>query len=472
MPRRLASPAVASRRRASTAELSEDPAASGANPDARSFAARASCAMPRTPLQEAAPQDAEAQSSAVVEVAKFGVSQGSSALRLANNCWHRLVSPPCADTAGVLGRARSNDSELYKLADHVRSGFKRPSWWVLIFGWSLAACAGSVNAVAFRSFGHFVSHATGGTTSIALGLEGVSHGRHGWEEPADAVEMLVSFLAGAFACGLLIDKNHIHVGGKSLYGAALVGNALLLLAAVVQYDLSGHGMLPACFASCACGLQNAMCTSHFGAVIRTTHVTGTLTDIGSTTGRLAMMLLRRRVRCSRLNVLERAEIAVDARKLLVLAPMWASFFLGTIVGAYTWSQMGVHALLLPASLTFFVGLTYTLFRPQMKRRLLMIERARLRKELGEISEAITRSKSFIKDVKMSHAEGGEVVDLEEEFGQMLETMQQVQADLADLYEAKGGQEGNDNQADDDDDCLDIEAGAASGLFTDPKAARV
>ena len=62
----------------------------------------------------------------------------------------------------------------------------------------------------------------------------------------------------------------------------------------------------------ACGLQNAMCTSHFGAIIRTTHLTGTVTDIGSTLGRISMIYLRKGCRRSRLDHVERAEVGVDA----------------------------------------------------------------------------------------------------------------------------------------------------------------
>lgn len=32
--------------------------------------------------------------------------------------------------------------------------------------------------------------------------------------------------------------------------------------------------------SCGCGIQNAMCTTFSGAVVRTTHMTGITTDIG------------------------------------------------------------------------------------------------------------------------------------------------------------------------------------------------
>ena len=156
----------------------------------------------------------------------------------------------------------------------------------------------------------------------------------------------------------LIDKNQVHFGGKSLYGVALVGNALLLGAAVAMSRPLASG----CLAAAACGLQNAMCTSHFGAVVRTTHVTGTLTDLGSTLGRLAMMHLRH-CRRQKLNILEKAEVGVDLRKLLVLLPMWVAYVLGSTIGAYFEHVLGSYALLIPASCTLTLGLVYTLLRP-------------------------------------------------------------------------------------------------------------
>jgi uncharacterized membrane protein YoaK (UPF0700 family) len=38
------------------------------------------------------------------------------------------------------------------------------------------------------------------------------------------------------------------------------------------------------WASAACGLQNAMVSTYSGAIIRTTHITGTVTDLGAMIG--------------------------------------------------------------------------------------------------------------------------------------------------------------------------------------------
>ena len=103
---------------------------------------------------------------------------------------------------------------------------------------------------------------------MAFRLEGYHQGEYGSESLKEACLLVFSFLCGAYACGLLIDKNQVHFGGKAFYGLALVLNSSLLASAAF---IPGR-LLPVCPVAAACGLQNAMCTSHFGAIIRTTHV--------------------------------------------------------------------------------------------------------------------------------------------------------------------------------------------------------
>jgi uncharacterized membrane protein YoaK (UPF0700 family) len=333
----------------------------------------------------------------------------------------------------------SNTMIMQQKAHATRAGFKRPAFWVLFFGWSLALCAGLVNVVAMQSWGTYVSHVTGDTTAIGLRIEGYDKGRHDFAPLRESITVLLSFLFGAFLCGLLIDKNQVHFGGKSLYGIALVGNAVLLALSVVMTT----DMASACLASMACGLQNAMCTSHFGAVVRTTHVTGTITDIGSTMGRMAMISLRNGCRRSRLDVLERAEVGVDARKLLVLGPMWVSFLLGCIAGAYLVGSIGVHAMLVPAGITFSMGSIYMLFRHRFKKFFKGTTQDRLNKDLEEVETSLSRTRTYLTNLRKRRpkpvAEEAQQPnssidfdDLESEVSHILDTIHHLEADLEDL----------------------------------------
>ena len=96
-------------------------------------------------------------------------------------------------------------------------------------------------------------------------------------------------------------------------------------------------------------------------------VTGTMTDIGSTMGRISMIYLRRACRRSPLTAVEHAEIGVDARKLAVLAGLWMFYLIGGLIGIYTENLVpGPKALLLPASVTGSLGLFYMACRQLLK----------------------------------------------------------------------------------------------------------
>merc|ERR1719210_2627647 len=134
--------------------------------------------------------------------------------------------------------------------------------------------------------------------------------------------------------------------------------------------------------------------------------------------------------------------------------------------------MDAWAMLVPASITFTVGIVYTLFRQQLKDRLKRIEKARLQKDLDSMHETMERTKTYIQNWRHHaggrHAQKGNsdtdtsntdviVIELEEELGQMLETMQEVEADLEDLYNEAATGEGRQGSPGQNEECGDIEA---------------
>jgi len=293
--------------------------------------------------------------------------------------------------------------EMEAKASATRASFKRPKRWVLAFGWSLALCAGLVNAVGREAWQGYVSHMTGQTTAIGLDLVSLWVGHPDGSQVLTGAAVLLSFLLGAFTCGLLIDKNYVYFGGKAFYGAALVGNSLLLATSVVLTVRLGLTDLPRCLTAAACGLQNAMCTSHFGAIIRTTHVTGTVTDIGSNAGRVIMIFFRHGFRRSRFNELENADVDVDATRLLVLVTMFLSFFIGSILGGVLHRVLGVHALLVPACFSFIVGSTYAIVKPRLKKYFKKLSKEHVESDLDKIRKTLTRTQSCLES-------GGRIVD--------------------------------------------------------------
>lgn len=150
--------------------------------------------------------------------------------------------------------------------------------WVLLSGCILAFLAAVVNADFMLTLGVSVSHLTGDLTRITS--EAVQAGGH-WSEPAVILCLsLTGFVGGATTAGFFIHHPNLQLARP--YGRSVVFVGSLLMAA---HPLSRHHVLAACFvAAWACGLQNALATRYRGLVLRTTHITGLLTDFGQLLG--------------------------------------------------------------------------------------------------------------------------------------------------------------------------------------------
>jgi uncharacterized membrane protein YoaK (UPF0700 family) len=137
----------------------------------------------------------------------------------------------------------------------------------------LAINAGYIAAVTFNNFNSTaVSHMTGNVVRnaafIALG---------DFLKALQFFILIISFVVGsAFATSIVSGTRRFDL--KKPYGMALMVESLILLGAYLTGDHRSY--VSDCLASLACGFQNAMCTSYSGAVLRTTHLTGVLTDIG------------------------------------------------------------------------------------------------------------------------------------------------------------------------------------------------
>lgn len=205
--------------------------------------------------------------------------------------------------------------------------------WAWIGGGILAALAGMINAIGFLSYSHqAVTHLTGTTSLLSLSLFNSDH-----TSALHLAGVLVSFFGGATLSGFIIQRQTLKLGRR--YGVALATEGLLLAAAAIY--MREHLLAGSYFASAACGLQNAMATTFSGAVLRTTHVTGIVTDLGSALGHA-------------LRGLE-----VDLPRLRLYCLVLAGFVVGGIGGAALFDITGTDALFYPAGLAFTVALAYT-----------------------------------------------------------------------------------------------------------------
>jgi uncharacterized membrane protein YoaK (UPF0700 family) len=215
--------------------------------------------------------------------------------------------------------------------------------WILAAGLLLSAGAGYINAVGFLGVNHqAISHLSGTISSLGINLvEGER------ELALRAFTTLFFFFVGCVLSSLIISHRTLQIGHR--YGVALVGEALLLAAATYFFrNSSGLGDY---LAAMACGLQNAMATSYSGAVIRTTHMTGIVTDLGIAVG----LVVRRQ--------------PVEWRRVRLYLLLLTGFFLGGGLGTWGYFRLHDNALLVPAALCGLVGISHLLFLHFQRRTL-------------------------------------------------------------------------------------------------------
>jgi uncharacterized membrane protein YoaK (UPF0700 family) len=190
----------------------------------------------------------------------------------------------------------------------------------LVLGYSglLAAVAGFVNSVALLVLAFPVGNLTALTTKLSMDTANPR-----LFESCMLTAIVGGFLAGAVAAGMALAPARTHTGPR--HAAVLLAEAALLLAATAD----GETMTQAVLAAAGCGLQNAMTSNFRGMAIRTTHFTGTITDLGLMLGR------------SRYH-------GVDKWKATVLATSVVGFLVGGVAGTMIGGRIGVDALILPA----------------------------------------------------------------------------------------------------------------------------
>ncbi|KPN44776.1 YoaK family protein [Mycobacterium intracellulare] len=203
---------------------------------------------------------------------------------------------------------------------HTPTGGTRPLR-VLVLGYSglLAGVAGFINSVALLVLAFPVGNLT--ALSTQLGMDSANPLLY---ESCMIAVIVIGFLGGAVGAGAVLAPVRTHTSAR--HAAVLVAEAALLLAAAGIETPAVTALL----AAGACGLQNAMTSNSPGMSIRTTHFTGTITDLGLMLGR------------SRRH-------GVDTWKATVLTTTVVLFVGGGATGALIGGRFGDSALLFPAA---------------------------------------------------------------------------------------------------------------------------
>jgi uncharacterized membrane protein YoaK (UPF0700 family) len=206
----------------------------------------------------------------------------------------------------------------------------------------LAATAGFVNSGGFVMIGSFTSHVTGSIGRFANDLANAE-----FAASFAALWLVLAFFGGAVASSLILEQRDAPLV-PSRYALALAIEAGLLLTFVFVAGLSrtSHPLLldaQALFLCAAMGIQNSLVTRLSGAVVRTTHLTGVLTDLGMETARW--------LRFHQLRVLSGTASPQErptAARMWLLTTIVLSFVAGAALGAVLTARISRWAMCLPA----------------------------------------------------------------------------------------------------------------------------
>jgi uncharacterized membrane protein YoaK (UPF0700 family) len=156
-----------------------------------------------------------------------------------------------------------------------------------------------------------------------------------WQLAWIGVAAFLAFVSGAMTTAWMVNWS-LQRKLRSAYGRPLVVEAALLLvfglfgAVIETYgsELVPVALLLLCYLM---GLQNAVITKISHAEIRTTHVTGLVTDMGIELGKLVYI--------NGPGVAE-GRVVANRRKLGIHLRMIASFFVGAVCGALGFKHFG------------------------------------------------------------------------------------------------------------------------------------
>jgi uncharacterized membrane protein YoaK (UPF0700 family) len=207
----------------------------------------------------------------------------------------------------------------------------------------LAFIAGAANAGGWMAVRQYTSHMSGVVSSMADALALGS-----FQLFRDGLASVAAFFLGAVSTTLCVRwaRNREL---ESEFALPLLAEALLLVIfGFSAHTFAGTRILAVVLLLCfTMGLQNATITKLSDSVIRTTHLTGMITDIGIATGRILFAAFGR----------TRLSVEPELRAIRLLGSLVLLFFLGGLTGALGFKHVGsLFALPLALVLTLLAAM--------------------------------------------------------------------------------------------------------------------
>lgn len=210
----------------------------------------------------------------------------------------------------------------------------------------LALTGGYVNAAGFVLLGTFTSHVTGNVGR--LGNDVATR-----DAPAfwGALAMIGAFFAGAVVASIILESAVFRARPYAYATALGLEAALLALFCVIASETTQaaphlHDAEAALLCG-AMGLQNALVTRLSGAIVRTTHLTGVITDIGIETARWLRWGRARLARKIHVPLVVTEPERPAVAKIQLLGTIASAFTLGAVLGATATPAWRHRALLVP-----------------------------------------------------------------------------------------------------------------------------
>lgn len=204
--------------------------------------------------------------------------------------------------------------------------------WIQLGTFFLAINAGMINVLGLVTILHqSVSHMTGNVSMLAMAIID-------WQ-PATIlylVLVLLCYVTGSFYSGLILGNSQFSLSRRYGTPLSLVAFFIVLCWLLLPY-FPRYALLWACVAM---GVQNAMVSHYKGTIIRTTHLSGVLTDLGLALGYKARGL------------------AVESKRVILHLLIFAGFIVGGLLASGLYPYLKLNAFLIPAALSFIMSAVY------------------------------------------------------------------------------------------------------------------
>ncbi|UUS59008.1 MULTISPECIES: YoaK family protein [unclassified Acinetobacter] len=204
--------------------------------------------------------------------------------------------------------------------------------WIQLGAFFLAVNAGMINVLGLVTILHqSVSHMTGNVSMLAMAFIA-------WQPNTIIylILVLLCYVIGSFYSGLILGNSHFSLTRRYGVPLSLVAFFIVLCWLLLPY-FPRYALLWACVAM---GVQNAMVSHYKGTIIRTTHLSGVLTDLGLALGYKARGL------------------PVESKRVVLHLLILAGFIVGGILASWLYPYLKLNAFLIPAALSVVMSAVY------------------------------------------------------------------------------------------------------------------